>query len=123
MNKSLREHDYLSHIEEAICRIQRYLEGKTEQDFLSDSLIQDAVIRNLEIIGEAVTKLGLDLKEQYKHVPWGEIAGMRNRLIHGYFAVNLRIVWDTVEKVLPGFLAKIHEIKDEQARTEGPSPC
>ncbi|MBY0580015.1 MAG: DUF86 domain-containing protein [Burkholderiales bacterium] len=76
-------------------------------------MIQDAVIRNLEIIGEAVTKLGPDLKEQYKHVPWGEIAGMRNRLIHGYFAVNLRIVWDTVKEVLPEFLGKIEAIQSE----------
>ncbi len=58
MSNLLREQDYLRHIEEAIARIQRYLDGKTENDFLSDDLIQDAVIRNLEIIGEAVSKLG-----------------------------------------------------------------
>jgi uncharacterized protein with HEPN domain len=66
----LREQDYLAHIKEAIDRIQRYLERKTEQDFFLDSLIQDAVIRNLEIIGEAVSKLGPELKLQYRHVPW-----------------------------------------------------
>lgn len=109
----MRDQDYLRHIEEAIGRIRRYLDGKTENDFMMDSLIQDAVIRNLEIIGEAVSKLEPDLKEQYKHVPWGEIAGMRNRLIHGYFAVNLRIVWDTIEKILPEFLARVEGIRRE----------
>ncbi len=73
MKQSLREQDYLAHIKEAIDRIQRYLEGKTEQDFFLDSLVQDAVIRNLEIIGEAVSKLGPELKLQYRHVPWEEI--------------------------------------------------
>ncbi len=112
MNKTLREQDYLEHIKEAIGRIQRYMSGKDEQTFLSDSLLQDGVIRNLEIIGEAVSKLSPDLKGQYRHVPWGEIAGMRNRLIHGYFAVNLKMVWDTVERVLPEFLTRIEAIQD-----------
>lgn len=113
MNKAMREQDYLAHVSEAVQRIQRYLTGKNEQDFLSDSLLQDGVIRNLEIIGEAVSKLSPDLREQYRHVPWGEIAGMRNRLIHGYFAVNLGIVWNTVEQVLPEFLIKIETIQAE----------
>jgi uncharacterized protein with HEPN domain len=103
------------------------LDGKTENDFLSDDLIQDAVIRNLEIIGEAVSKLGGDLKTQYSHIPWREISGMRNRLIHGYFSVNLRIVWDTVNNVLPDFMGKITVIRDDmdhfgQNKPKGISP-
>lgn len=127
MSNLLREQDYLRHIEEAIARIQRYLDGKTENDFLSDDLIQDAVIRNLEIIGEAVSKLGGDLKAQYSYIPWQEISGMRDRLIHGYFSVNLSIVWDTVNNVLPDFMGKITVIRDDmdhlgQNKPKGISP-
>ena len=76
-------------------------------------VVQDGVIRNLEIIGEAVTKLSATLKTTQGDVAWSEISGMRNRLIHGYINVNLPIVWDTVEKVLPGFLVKGKSIKCE----------
>jgi uncharacterized protein with HEPN domain len=111
MSKALRDADYLEHIRDAIARIDRYTAGKVEADFLDNELIQDGVIRNLEIIGEAVTKLSPELKARYAGVPWGEISGMRNRLIHGYISVNLEIVWSTVQKVVPDFLGKISDIQ------------
>lgn len=120
MSKELRDQDYLEHIQQAISKIERYLAGKTETEFMEDELIQDAVIRNLEIIGEAVTKLSPDLKASYSEIPWGEIAGMRNRLIHGYIAVNLQIVWDTVEKALPDFRTKVWNIQHELAQASQP---
>lgn len=113
MSKALRDGDYLEHIRDAITRISRYLAGKIEADFLGDELVQDGVIRNLEIIGEAVTKLSPELKARYADVPWGEISGMRNRLIHGYISVNLEIVWSTVQKVVPDFFGKITDIQRE----------
>jgi uncharacterized protein with HEPN domain len=127
MSKELRDQDYLEHIQDAIGKVQRYVAGKNEADFMADDLVQDGVIRNLEIIGEAVTKLSPELKAAHSDVPWGEISGMRNRLIHGYISVNLQIVWDTVVKVLPEFLARIEEIQHEiehsnRAKPEGPSP-
>ena len=91
MSKELRDADYLEHIQEAIRKIQRYVADKSETDFMADDLVQDGVIRNLEIIGEAVTELSPKLKAANGHVSWGEIAGMRNRLIHGYISVNLLI--------------------------------
>lgn len=111
MNKQMRDLDYLEHIEEAIGKTFRYISGKNEADFLSNELIQDAVIRNLEIIGEAVTKLSSELKNQHTDIRWSEISGMRNRLIHGYAAVNHEIVWSTVQKILPDFQSRIKEIK------------
>lgn len=100
MNKGLRDRDYLTHIEAAVRKIQRFL--------------KDTVIRNLEIIGEAVSKLSQEITSQYSDVPWREIAGMRNRLIHGYISVDLHIVWDTVILVLPDFLQKIRAIIAER---------
>lgn len=127
MSKELRDQDYLEHIQDAIGKIHRYVAGKSEADFMADDLVQDGVIRNLEIIGEAVTKLSPELKATHSDVLWGEISGMRNRLIHGYISVNLQIVWDTVEKVLPEFLAEVESIRQEmeqsnQAKNNGPSP-
>lgn len=113
MSKGLRDQDYLEHIQDAIGKIHRYVSGKSEADFMVNDLVQDGVIRNLEIIGEAAAKLSAELKSTHSEVPWGEIAGMRNRLIHGYISVNLQIVWDTVEKVLPDFLAKVADIQGE----------
>ncbi len=114
MSKELRDKDYLEHIQDAIGKIRRFISGKGEAEFMADDLIQDAVIRNLEIIGEAVAKLSPELKTMHNDVPWSEISGMRNRLIHGYISVNLQIVWDTVETVLPEFLAKVESIQSER---------
>ena len=72
-----------------------------------DRKTQDAVIRNLEMIGEAANKLSPELHSSQPDIPWVDIIGMRNRLIHGYLTVNLDIVWSTVNDVLPGFKAKI----------------
>lgn len=127
MSKELRDRDYLEHIQDAITKIQRYVTGKSEADFMADDLIQDGVIRNLEIIGEAVTKLSPELKNTHSDILWGEIAGMRNRLIHGYISVNLQIVWDTVEKALPEFMVKVESIwqtmeDNHRPQSGGPSP-
>lgn len=113
MSEELRDQDYLEHIQDAIGKVKRFIADKGEAEFMADDLVQDAVIRNLEIIGEAVTKLSDELKQGHNDVPWSEISGMRNRLIHGYITVNLQIVWDTVEKILPEFLLKVENIRHE----------
>jgi uncharacterized protein with HEPN domain len=116
VSRKLRDKDYLEHIQEAICKIFRYVPNKDEAEFMASEIVQDAVIRNLEIIGEAVTKLSPELKAGHADIPWSDISGMRNRLIHGYVTVNLEIVWSTVEKVLPDFLAKVMNILRELDR-------
>ena len=96
--------DYLQHILEAITRIHRYLEETDEVSFLNNELIQDAVIRNLEIIGEAsrnVNKHYPVYAEQNANVPFAVAYEMRNALAHGYFKVDLEIVWKTIERDLP----------------------
>jgi uncharacterized protein with HEPN domain len=90
---------YLLHIRDAIVQIESYTEGGREE-FFNEKMIQDAVIRNLEIIGEATKKLTPDLRDRYPEVPWSRIAGMRDVLIHDYFEVDLQIVWDVVQNRL-----------------------
>lgn len=107
--------DYLDHILEAAQQACLYVEGLEKADFLDDKRTQQAVILNLVILGEAVTKL-LSQDEtfaaRHPQVPWRSMKGMRNRLAHGYFDINLDVVWDTVQTALPSLLAQLPEIRD-----------
>ena len=91
---------FLNHIRDAIERIESYT-AKGKEAFYRESMIQDAVIRNLEIIGEAVKNLSLNFRTQHPKVAWTQIAGMRDVLIHGYFGVNIEMVWNAVANRLP----------------------
>jgi uncharacterized protein with HEPN domain len=96
-----RDSELVEDIADAIGKIQRYLAGKSYRGFLEDTLVQDAVVRNLEIIGEAVKGLSADFRKRHKTVKWPDIAGMRDRLIHHYAGVNWSIVWDVAQTKLP----------------------
>lgn len=92
---------YLRHIFNSIERIEDYTEGMEKDDFLASNLVQDGTIRQIEIIGEATKNLSKNIREKYSQISWSDIAGMRDRLIHHYFGVNLNAVWDTVKIDLP----------------------
>lgn len=93
------ERQYLQDILECIERIDSYVVDKPS--FASESIVQDAVMRNLEIIGEAATRLSHETKSSLARVPWSDAIGMRNFLIHSYLIVDLEVVWRTVELDLP----------------------
>jgi uncharacterized protein with HEPN domain len=105
MKRALRIEDYLQHIAEAIDRITDYIQGIDDAAALErDHKIQDAVIRNIEIIGEAANKIqkqSRDFVAAHPSLPWREIRGMRNRLVHNYFDVNIDLLWTTVKDDLP----------------------
>ncbi len=105
--------DFLYDILEACKRILEYTKGLKYDDFLNNTEKQDAVVRNIEIIGEAVKKLSDDFKNTHKLIEWQNIARMRDRLIHFYFGVNLEIVWKVVEIEIPklnDFVQKMLEV-------------
>lgn len=85
---------FIDHILEAITKIKSYIKGKTLTDFMENNELQDAVIRNLEIIGEASRRLPSDLKDKI-NLPWNEISGMRNKIVHDYFELDIEQVWKT----------------------------
>jgi uncharacterized protein with HEPN domain len=85
--------DYLEDIAGAISDIRSFMEGMSADEFMVDKKTVNAVVRSLEIIGEATGKIPKDIRERYRNVPWEEMIGMRNRLIHEYFGVDLDIVW------------------------------
>lgn len=101
---------YLEHILEAIDRIKLYVKGFDEDDFLSNELIKDAVVRNMEVIGEATKNLPVSLKKDYPEVPWKDMAGIRDRLSHFYFGIDYKIVWDAVKDDIPKLEFMIHNI-------------
>ena len=92
---------FIEHILLCIEKIQDYTKNLTKKDFNNNELVQDAVIRNIEIIGEAVKKISKELKSQYPNIPWKEMSGMRDKLIHDYFGVDVDVVWRTVNDDIP----------------------
>lgn len=105
---------YLDDILESIDRIEEYTKGKTQEDFDSDIAFQDAVLRRLEIIGEAVRHIPDEIKDQYPEVEWKKISGARDVFIHGYFGVKLERVWDTVVNDLPKLKKQVKKILEEE---------
>jgi len=109
---------FLKHILDAIELIDDYLKDKNYEEFKNNHMLQDAVIREIEIIGEAVKNLSIGFRNEYSDIPWRQIAGMRNKLIHGYFGVDLDAVWDTATIDIPKLKIKLQEImkKEEEKR-------
>lgn len=89
---------FLQHILESIHWIEKHLEHMSEEDFLNNVLVQDAVVRRLEIIGEATRNIPATFKRQHPEVPWNKILGTRNVLIHEYFGVDTALVWGIIQK-------------------------
>ena len=112
----LRVTDYLGHILQASERIDDYTEDMDEVGFLNNLLVQDAVIRNIEIIGEAahnIVKRYPEFIARYPDVPWEDIYLMRNRVAHGYFSVDLEVIWKTVQRDIPELAMQISAIQHQ----------
>jgi uncharacterized protein with HEPN domain len=98
---------YLRHILDAINIVEEYLQGVDETKFKATRLLQDGTVRQIEIIGEAVRHISKDMRRTYSEIPWQDIAGMRDKLIHDYFGVDLEKIWDTAQQDLPGLKQQV----------------
>jgi uncharacterized protein with HEPN domain len=103
---------YLGHILEAADRIVAYGE-RGEDAFRNDLMIQDAIVRNLQVMGEAVKKVSPETRSEHPDIPWKDIAGMRDRVVHNYFGVSLDIVWDVVRNHVPPLREKLKELRQD----------
>jgi len=110
MSKKRGDKDYIGDIKDAIDKIRRHTKGYTFEKFVGDDKTQDAVIRNLEVIGESIKNISATLKNKHPDFPWKDMAGLRDKLIHHYFGINFEIVWQVVTEELPGFASKIGKI-------------
>ncbi len=107
--------EFLSDIQESVYRISVYIADMTFELFQVDTKTQDAVIRNLEVIGEATKNLPMEFRAEYTNVPWKNMAGVRDRLIHHYFGVDLEIVWNIITTELPDVATQIEIILNNEA--------
>ncbi len=124
MSKALRVPDYLGHILKAIERIDRYTADMDEMGFLNSELVQDAVIRNIEIIGEASNNIQSGAPEfaaLHDDIPWQVMYTMRNRVSHGYDKVDLEIVWKTIQGDLPGLYSQVQLVLADLPRQDNDS--
>lgn len=121
--------DYIDHIQQAAADACSFVEGLGKDDFLADKRTQQAVIMNFIIIGEAAMKVMdgyAEFTQAHPEVPWRSMRNMRNRMAHGYFDINLDVVWETVHEWLPALLKQLpavrQEAADEDRNDEGMKP-
>ena len=100
----------LRHILESIETLEEYLVGIDEAEYLSNMEKQDAAERRLQVIGEAIVQLPWEFKDGYPDIPWAKVAGLRNRLVHEYFDIDHKLVWNILEKYLPEFKRQIENL-------------
>lgn len=104
---------YLRHLLSAITRIEEYLQGIDKTNFTQSNLLQDGVIRQLQIIGEAASRISIELRERYPQVPWSDIVGMRHKIVHDYFGIDMDVVWTAATEEAPVLKKQIQELLDE----------
>jgi uncharacterized protein with HEPN domain len=101
---------YLGHIRDSIARIESYTAGISEAEFLNTPMVQDAVIHQIQILGEAANRLSADFQQRVSSIPWRDIIGMRNKLVHDYMGVDLGAVWHTVVRDIPALRAELERV-------------
>ena len=101
---------YLKHVMDSVKRIEEYTKDVGKEQFMAKPIIQAAVIREIEIIGEATKMIDNKFKETHNSIPWKSMAGMRDKLIHGYFGVDLESVWKTVQEDIPFLKKELNKI-------------
>jgi uncharacterized protein with HEPN domain len=129
MSENHRLPDYLDHIQQAAADARNFVEGLAKDDFLADKRTQQAVIMSLIIIGEAATKVMdgyAEFTQAHAEVPWRSMRNMRNRMAHGYFDIDLDVVWETAQEWLPQLLKQLSAVcqdaDDEDRNDEGMEP-
>ncbi|CAC5344763.1 MULTISPECIES: DUF86 domain-containing protein [Planktothrix] len=116
MSRSIRL--YLEDILTSGVKVRRYTQGMSFEDFQADERTYDAVVRNLQIIGEAVKNIPQEIRLKYSEVEWRKIAGLRDILAHAYFSIEDEIVWDIVETKIPPLLIIVERILEAEFRDE-----
>src|SRR3989344_5518164 len=104
---------FIKHIRDSIDEIESFTKNVSKEKFMKEKLIQNAVIRSIEVIGEAVKNLPISFRSKYAEIPWNKIAGMRDKITHHYFGVDLETVWKVIKDDLPELKRNIQMILKE----------
>ena len=110
---NVKDDDRLRHIYDTACELMDHIKDKNKSDIFSDTLLAKAILYSLLIIGKAASGISDEFKSKHRHIDWHKIVSMRNRLIHGYFDINLEIVWDTVNIHIPELIQQLENILAE----------
>ena len=105
----------LEDMSDAVARIERYVAELSRDQFMADRRTVDAVVRNLEILGEAANRLPPDFKQRHADIPWPQIVGLRHRIVHDYFDIDLEIVWQIIQQELSPFKGRLDQLRAERA--------
>jgi len=111
--KQNRDAVYLGDILDAIHRIETYTAGVKKKEFIEHHMMQDAVMRQIEIIGEASNSVSEEFQEKHPELPWFQMRGIRNKIVHDYRGINLQVIWDTVKNDLPALKKQVEGILGE----------
>lgn len=103
----------LNHIIDAANEIQSFIVNRSRKDLIENRMLVLSIVKDIEIIGEAASRLSIPFKEKYNNLPWQDIIGMRNQLVHGYYEIDLDIVWATVTEDIPLILEELILIKND----------
>ena len=109
--------DYLDYLQDILAmmeKIESFTGGMTQEEFLEDDMAHFAVIRAMEVMGEAAKNVPLEVREKYPAVPWRKMAGLRDKVIHGYFGVDLFIIWESATKTIPSYKPVVLEMLREE---------
>lgn len=107
-----RDRESILDMLDAIGLIQQYVQGVTREGFGRSIQLQDAVIRRIEVLGEAAKRVSAETRDNHPEVPWKNIAGMRDRVIHGYDSIDLNVVWDTIQQDIPRIAEPLRKLLD-----------
>lgn len=105
--------DYLEHICLECAFVARHIEGLGEEDFMRSEILQRAVCRSIEIIGEATKQIDEDFRAKHPHIEWKKMAGMRNLIIHHYFGIDYGVVWDVASSKMPDLFVQLRRIQQQ----------
>lgn len=118
MREAIRDRNRLEHIILAIARIKRFIAGTSFDDFVGNDMMYYAVVKNIEIIGEASNLLTLEFRELHPQTPWKLVTGMRNYIVHEYFQVDDKIIWDVITNDLPILESQIYDYLSEYGKQD-----
>ncbi len=110
MTEQLKDEDRIHHMLEAALKASGFSKGRTRADLDADEQLTLSLVHLLEIVGEAAGKVSQDFRNGHAEIPWNQISGIRNRLVHGYFDIDLDIVWETVTTRLPELIAQLKKL-------------